>query len=158
MIVITGLHIGLGFVSFLFLFFAVRHMKSSVYRYGIPLLYVLSSFLWIPYLPEDGWILIAVAATLLFLVLINLFFALFRSRLEKPEPTVTETLAQREKRERQAPKTIVNEKGETIRLLANPLPGPKKHVKKTLDYDLDVPEDLMHYDVPVNILDDYAHQ
>ena len=57
-----------------------------------------------------------------------------------------ETLSERELRQSQEPKTIVNDKGETITLLANPLPLPKKHVKKTLDYDFDVPENQMFYD------------
>ena len=66
-----------------------------------------------------------------------------------------ETLSERERRQSQEPRTNVNDKGETITLLANPLPGPKKHVPRTLDYDLDVPESQMFYDRDGFDFDDY---
>ena len=36
---------------------------------------------------------------------------------------------------------------DTVQLLRNPLPVPKKHVRKELDYAIQVTEDLMHFDV-----------
>lgn len=34
-----------------------------------------------------------------------------------------------------------------IKFIENPLPGPKPHVKKQMNYDYEVPEDKMHYDI-----------
>ena len=45
------------------------------------------------------------------------------------------------------PEIILNNKGETIQLISNPLPLPKKHIPKTMEFDLDVPEEQMHYDL-----------
>ena len=35
-------------------------------------------------------------------------------------------------------------------MIANPLPMPKRHVKKEMDYDIDVPETLMFFDYEVD--------
>lgn len=34
-----------------------------------------------------------------------------------------------------------------VKLIHNPLPGPKPHVKRNLSYEYDVPADKMHYDI-----------
>lgn len=39
--------------------------------------------------------------------------------------------------------------------LHNPLKGPKKHVKKELNYAVEVPEDLMKFDIEITENDDY---
>lgn len=44
---------------------------------------------------------------------------------------------------------------EKIRLIENPLPLPKKHVKKTMDYRIDVTEEQMKYDMEVREDDDF---
>lgn len=47
------------------------------------------------------------------------------------------------------------EKAKKVQLIHNPLPGPKPHVKKQMNYDYNVLEDQMHYDVEVDENDDY---
>lgn len=42
-----------------------------------------------------------------------------------------------------------------VRLLENPLPLPKKHVKKTMEYKVEPSEEQMHYDVDVKEDDDF---
>ena len=44
---------------------------------------------------------------------------------------------------------------EKPRYLENPLPLPKKHVRRQMDYQYEVKEDEMHYDVEVNADDDF---
>lgn len=39
--------------------------------------------------------------------------------------------------------------------IKNPLPVPKRHVKKEMDYDIDVPESRMHYDIEIMPGDDF---
>ena len=39
--------------------------------------------------------------------------------------------------------------------IPNPLPVPKRHEKRELGYDRDVPSSKMHYDVVVNQNDDF---
>lgn len=41
------------------------------------------------------------------------------------------------------------------RFIENPLPLPKKHVRKEMDYQYQIPEDRMNYDVEVSEQDDY---
>ncbi len=51
---------------------------------------------------------------------------------------------------------IEEETPSTVTLLENPLPGPKKHVPKTMDYDInDVKPQLMKYDINVKDDDDF---
>ena len=40
-----------------------------------------------------------------------------------------------------------NEKKEEINYIKNPLPQPKKHIPKQLEYDLEISEDQMHFDL-----------
>ncbi len=44
-----------------------------------------------------------------------------------------------------------------IEYIKNPLPGPKPHVKKEMDYDYEVPPEKMKYDIenPHNNFYDY---
>lgn len=42
-----------------------------------------------------------------------------------------------------------------IRFIQNPLPGPKKHVPRQLEYDIDVPDDQLFYDIDVLDTDDF---
>ena len=42
-----------------------------------------------------------------------------------------------------------------IKLIQNPLPMPKKHVRKTMEYGFHPEEDMMHYDIEVDENDDY---
>ncbi len=40
-------------------------------------------------------------------------------------------------------------------MIENPLPMPKRHVKKEMDYDIDVPETLMFFDHDVDPEDQF---
>lgn len=55
------------------------------------------------------------------------------------------------------PKTEVSEADaqEKPRFIENPLPLPKKHVKRTMDYDYEVAEEDMHYDVEIDAENDF---
>ena len=44
---------------------------------------------------------------------------------------------------------------EKSRFIENPLPLPKKHVKRTMDYDYEIAEEDMHYDVETAAEDDF---
>ncbi len=39
--------------------------------------------------------------------------------------------------------------------IPNPLPIPRKHEKREMNYDMEVPEALMHYDVEIHEADDF---
>lgn len=39
--------------------------------------------------------------------------------------------------------------------IKNPLPVPKRHVKKEMDFDIAVPEQFMFYDVEIKPDDDF---
>lgn len=52
-------------------------------------------------------------------------------------------------------KTIESEKTETVKLIENPLPLPKKHEKREMDYRYPVTEDKMKFDVEVSDDDDF---
>ena len=39
--------------------------------------------------------------------------------------------------------------------IKNPLPVPKRHVKKEMDYDFPVSEEKMHYDIEILPNDDF---
>ena len=41
------------------------------------------------------------------------------------------------------------------RYIENPLPVPKKHVKREMDYDHEVPETAMHFDIEIAEGDDF---
>ncbi len=45
--------------------------------------------------------------------------------------------------------------GEKPRYIENPLPVPKKHVKREMDYDREVPESDMHFDIEIAEGDDF---
>lgn len=58
----------------------------------------------------------------------------------------------------EAPKEVhknMVKQNQKTKFIENPLPGPKKHVKKVLDYQFDVPEHLMKYDIDVPDTDDF---
>ena len=42
-----------------------------------------------------------------------------------------------------------------VKLIDNPLPLPKRHVKKTMGYQREVPPEEMHYDIEVEENDDF---
>lgn len=47
------------------------------------------------------------------------------------------------------------EQPKAIKYIENPLPLPKKHVKRELDYQYQVPEDKMKFDVEIPYGDDF---
>lgn len=49
------------------------------------------------------------------------------------------------------------EKEKKVKFIKNPLPLPKKHTKKEMDYDFEVSADQMHFDIeePVNNFYDF---
>ena len=52
-------------------------------------------------------------------------------------------------------KEAVQERNKTD-FIPNPLPVPKKHEPKTMDYDHEIPENKMHFDIELtNKRDDY---
>ncbi len=57
-------------------------------------------------------------------------------------------------KEEREPK-VETEIKQTIKYIENPLPLPKKHVKKKMDYHREVTSDQMHYDIEVSEADDY---
>lgn len=52
-------------------------------------------------------------------------------------------------------KVLDLEKTETVKLIENPLPLPKKHEKREMDYQYQVAEDKMRFDVEVPDGDDF---
>ena len=42
-----------------------------------------------------------------------------------------------------------------VQFIENPLPLPKKHVKKAMDYTVSFDESMMHYDIEVDVNDDF---
>lgn len=153
--VVTYFHIVCSFLSFLFVFFGARKLYTPYLTYGFPLVFLCAETGVGILVRYDAWILLLFGVSLLFYLVIHLLLALLSVSYEPETLIMTESLSEREKRESQAPKTIVNDRGETITLLVNPLPGPKKHVKRTLGYDLDVPEEQMFYDHEGGDGDDY---
>ena len=144
--VVVGLHIACCFLSFLLVYMALKRFYKQWLTYAGSAFCVVLPFLMAQISNYDGWVVIEFFVCLLFYLVICLFFVIFKLNYEPEVSLMRETLSERERRQSQEPKTIVNDKGETITLLANPLPLPKKHVKKTLDYDFEVPENQMFYD------------
>lgn len=70
-----------------------------------------------------------------------------------PEVEVKEQAAEPEMPAEEEGDYVVTEDGRKVRLLDNPLPVPKKHVKKDMDFDLD--ECRMEFDVEINENDDF---
>lgn len=54
-----------------------------------------------------------------------------------------------------APVPVSGAPAEKPRFIENPLPLPKKHVKREMDYDYDVPESDMHYQIEIAAGDDF---
>lgn len=54
-----------------------------------------------------------------------------------------------------AEKNEAEQPGEKPRYIENPLPVPKKHVKREMDYDHEVSESAMHFDVEITEEDDF---
>lgn len=50
---------------------------------------------------------------------------------------------------------MAEQNAEKPRYIENPLPVPKKHVKREMDYDHEVPESAMHFDVEIPEEDDF---
>lgn len=153
--VVVSFHVVCCFISFLLVFMALRRFYKQWLTYGGPALFVVLPFLMAQIMNYDGWVVIELFVCLLFYFVICLFFVILKLDYGPEVSLMRETLSERELRQSQEPKTIVNDKGETITLLANPLPLPKKHVKKTLDYDFDVPESQMFYDREVVDYEEY---
>ena len=70
-----------------------------------------------------------------------------------PEAEVKEQAAEPEMPAEEIGDYVVTQDGRKVRLLENPLPVPKKHVKKDMDFDLD--ECRMEFDVEINENDDF---
>ena len=153
--VVLAFHVACCFLSLLFVFLALRRFFKPWLTYGGSALFLVLPFLMAQVMNYDGWVFMEFFVCLLFYLVICLFFVVFKLDYGPEVSLMRETLSERERRQSQEPKTIVNDKGETITLLANPLPGPKKHVKKTLDFDFDVPEEQMFYDKDGFDYDDY---
>ncbi len=60
--------------------------------------------------------------------------------------------------EKQEPEKHETEKHEKPRFIENPLPLPKKHVKKEMDYQYEIADDKMKYDIEVDENDDFDIQ
>lgn len=153
--VVVSFHIACSFAAFLLLFLALKRFYKPWLTYGVPVVLLVFPFVIPRAVNYDGWIVMEFLFCLMFYLVVCVVFVVFKLDYKSEVSLMKESLAERERKESQAPKTIVNERGETITLLANPLPGPKKHVKKTLDYDIDVPEDMMFYDKNDCDYDDY---
>ncbi|MDE6213775.1 MAG: hypothetical protein K2M70_09925 [Lachnospiraceae bacterium] len=54
-----------------------------------------------------------------------------------------------------AEKNAAEQPMEKPRYIENPLPVPKKHVKREMDYDHEVPESAMHFDIEIEVGDDF---
>jgi uncharacterized membrane protein YphA (DoxX/SURF4 family) len=75
---------------------------------------------------------------------------------EKPAPAAAETEVLHPQGETmQAKIEAINAAAEPIHYIENPLPLPKKHVKKEMDYQYPVADADMKYDVEVDDADDY---
>ncbi len=67
---------------------------------------------------------------------------------EMPEEVVSVTAAVEPAVNEEQPKPV-------IQFIENPLPLPKKHVRKEMDYQYEVPQEKMNYDVAVDETDDF---
>lgn len=153
--VVAGFHVACCFLSFLLVYMALKRFYKQWLTYVGSALFLVLPLLMAQILNYDGWVVMEFFVCLLFYLVICLFFVILKLNYGPEVSLMRETLSERERRQSQEPKTIVNDKGETITLLANPLPGPKKHVKRTLDFDFDVPENQMFYDKEGFDYDDY---
>lgn len=59
------------------------------------------------------------------------------------------------KKEDKAEELEVIELDPPVQYIENPLPVPKKHVKRTMDYAFDPKEDMMKYDIEISAKDDF---
>ena len=96
----------------------------------------------------------------LFLAICFYFISLFVNRhmKKKYESVKTEMEINITTESQVSEDNAVKEDKPAIKLLDNPLPGPKKHVSKTLDYDLkdeDLVDVSMEYDIEVSEDDDF---
>lgn len=64
-----------------------------------------------------------------------------------------EDLKPAEEKQEETPKQ--EEVHKQVQFIENPLPLPKKHVKKTMDYPMQPEDSQMHYDIEVNPKDDF---
>lgn len=67
---------------------------------------------------------------------------------KKEENTTVENTTEKDETEE-------NKSKPTVELIPNVLPGPRKHVKKTMDYKIQVPDERLHFDLEVSEQDDY---
>ncbi len=69
---------------------------------------------------------------------------------------LTENAVTNEEKEIKAEETKEEETTSApVQFIENPLPLPKKHVRKEMDYQYEVPQDKMNYDVAVDDTDDF---
>lgn len=59
---------------------------------------------------------------------------------------------------REESKEEIQEAERKVQFIENPLPLPRKHVKKTMDYKIEVTEEQMKYDREVKDDDDFDLQ
>ncbi len=68
----------------------------------------------------------------------------------------TESSAEKERMEKEEENIVFTEDGRKIRLLDNPLPGPRKHIKREMDFDLrEFDKEKDDFDLPVRDDDDF---
>lgn len=70
------------------------------------------------------------------------------------EALTKETVTKEKAKQEEKIKTEVEPK-KTVKYIENPLPLPKKHTKRTMDYRLEVPKEAMKYDLEVPDNDDF---
>lgn len=74
--------------------------------------------------------------------------------IKEPEPII-ENKPSKEAEAIKEPVPLETIKPEKPRFIENPLPVPKKHVKKTIDYAFEPSEDKMDYDIAIDDNDDF---
>lgn len=74
--------------------------------------------------------------------------SLAKTQNKGEESLTRETVAEQKAKTEEEPK-------KTVKYIENPLPLPKKHAKRTLDYRLEVPKEAMKYDLEVSDNDDF---
>lgn len=65
---------------------------------------------------------------------------------------------ERQENIREESKEEMREAGRKVKFIENPLPLPRKHVKKTMDYKIEVAQEQMKYDREVREDDDFDLQ
>lgn len=73
----------------------------------------------------------------------------------KSEESKTVESEKAETVEQEETKSVESEKVEPVKLIENPMPLPKRHEKREMDYQYQVAEDKMNFDVEVSDGDDF---